>query len=142
MDKFIPIRDFINQMAQTILSLIRILLVSKWGLKKAKKSGQNNLVILGNGPSLKEFVQGHLSFLENKAVVVVNFFARTEFFEIIKPDYYVIISPEYFLDEEKKEFAEDRVLTFKTLANKTQWPMELIVPALARNRKEKDNDYS
>jgi hypothetical protein len=111
-----------------------VLLVSSWNLSRTRKSKHDELVILGNGPSLTPFLNDHLSFLENKNTLVVNFFARTQFFEIIRPSYYIIISPEYFLNEQKKEFAEDRLITFQAIAEKTTWPMQLVVPALARSR--------
>ncbi|MEM9340780.1 MAG: hypothetical protein AAGA66_18750, partial [Bacteroidota bacterium] len=70
-----------------------------------------------------------------KKKVAVNYFASTKEYVQVKPDYYVICSPEYFVPEDKKDYAEQRALTFKALIEKTAWPMVFVVPALAKSRK-------
>jgi hypothetical protein len=117
-----------------LISLVRVSFLSRFFLKHIAKPSSKEAVILGNGPSLNEFLKASLSFLNDKSVFVVNYFARTDEYETIKPSHYVICSPEYFLNEQKAEFAEDRERTFKAIAEKTQWNMSLIVPVLAKNR--------
>ncbi|MGI9544563.1 MAG: hypothetical protein ACR2MX_14980 [Cyclobacteriaceae bacterium] len=93
-------------------------------------------VILGNGPSLNDTLEKCPDFLEGRALFAVNFFARTSAFEKLQPKYYVICSPEYFVGEQKKEWVEDRLKTFKILAESTRWELHLFVPTLAKKNKE------
>lgn len=133
----IRIRDFIYDLTNTALSFVRIILLNRFFLKQIeKKPDTESLVILGNGPSLKTFLTSHRSFCEGKATLCVNFFARTKEYADIKPDYYLIISPEFFVKEQKKEWAEDRMEILRAIARYTNWPMQLILPAIAKGNKD------
>jgi len=129
----VAVRDFIVQLTNSIITVLRIVLLSNFFTKKISRNTQNKeAVILGNGPSLNAFLENDLRLLQGRAVFAVNYFARTEEYATIKPTYYVICSPEYFLAERKEEFAQDRKETFKAIAQRTSWNMQLIVPALAK----------
>lgn len=53
-----------------------------------------NVLVMGNGPSLKEIdIQ---AFTDNYKIACVNFFANQEVFFEIKPQYYIIIDPVFF----------------------------------------------
>jgi hypothetical protein len=130
----ISVRDFIQKIGQTVITLLRVLTLSTWRLPKIKKEkSDQNLIILGNGPSLNELLKKHKIVLESTPKLAVNFFARTEEYITLKPAYYVIISPEYFRRESKKEWAQDRNHTLQTIADKTTWPMMLLLPNVAKN---------
>jgi len=122
---------FIENLTQSILSILKILLLSKFRIK-LPSAVKKDCVILGNGPSLKDFINDSNSFSDNKALFCVNFFARTDYYEKVKPQYYIITSPEYFVGEKKEDWTEDRMNTFQMIAEKTTWPLEFIVPRLAK----------
>ena len=129
----ISIREFTFKLLRTFLSLIKILILSKFvSLKKIDKK-QNSVVILGNGPSLNEFLEKHKNLLEGKDSICVNFFARTKEYEQIKPLIYCITSPEYFTGDLKTEYSSSRMRTLNAIAERTTWHMYLVVPALAKN---------
>ena len=122
---------FVEDFTQSILSVLKILLFSKFSIK-LPKAQQKDCVILGNGPSLNDFINESSSFIENKALFCVNFFARTDYYEQVKPQYYIITSPEYFVGEKKEDWTEDRLKTFQLIAEKTSWPLEFNAPRLAK----------
>ena len=48
------------------------------------------LAVLGNGPSLNDTVADHSDFLASRRLLAVNFAANTPLFRQQKPDYYVL----------------------------------------------------
>ncbi|MFT4662387.1 MAG: hypothetical protein ACI8XB_002677, partial [Patiriisocius sp.] len=89
------------------------------------------VVILGNGPSLNEFVESSEDFLATRSKLAVNYFVRSEFYQRLKPNYYLITSPEFWKKEEKEGWSEDRMKTFELLADRTDWDLVFYVPKLA-----------
>ena len=129
----VKLQLFIFQLIQSFLTIIKIILLSDLFIKKIKiKSKYNEALILGNGPSLKHFFKKEIAFMQNKAIFAVNYFARTSEYKRVKPHFYVITSPEYFLKEQKEEYANERIITLKTIFKETFWPMVLIIPLLAK----------
>ncbi|MDN5199974.1 hypothetical protein QQ008_01345 [Fulvivirgaceae bacterium BMA10] len=126
---------FLENLFLSGFSLLKVILLSKFRLK-LPDSNLHDCLILGNGPSLNGFLKDHASFVENKVLFCVNFFARTDLYPQLKPTNYIITSPEYFQGEEKETWKNDRIRTFKTIVEKTDWKLNLIVPALARKQKE------
>ena len=129
----VKLQLFIFQLIQSFLTIIKIILLSDLFIKKIKiKSKYNEALILGNGPSLKHFFKKEIAFMQNKTIFAVNYFARTSEYKRVKPHFYVITSPEYFLKEQKEEYANERIITLKTIFKETFWPMVLIIPLLAK----------
>ncbi len=116
-------------------SILRILFLSKFMIKQAKKTKYDSCVILGNGPSLNDFLKNDIDFLKDKATLCVNYFIRSEEdYLAVKPNYYLITSPEFWRGEEKKGWVEDRMIAFKMMAELTDWKLVLFVPLLAKKR--------
>ena len=129
----IKIQLFIFQLTRSFLSIIKIILLSDLLMQKIKRKRRyDEALILGNGPSLKHFLKKEMAFMENKIIFAVNYFARTAEYKKVKPEFYVITSPEYFLSEEKEDYANERIITLKTIFKETVWPMVLIIPLIAK----------
>jgi len=119
---------------QTIFSFIKIVLLSNYFTRlKDKKLKDGKCVILANGPCLikdleinNEFISGHKKFC-------VNFFALSEEYEKIKPDYYVLAAPEFWLEKTTEFFKSQRKKLIDNLLNKTNWQMSLLIPFKAKN---------
>ena len=123
----------IDHTIETLLTVPKLLLLSNLTLGRPKPlSGHQDIVILGNGPSLKEFIDQHLGFLQDKAVCCVNNFVRTQAFTQIKPNYYVIAATDFWQKEEKPGWQEERFKIFQELSEKTEWPLMLLVPVIAK----------
>lgn len=109
----------------SILSLVRVLLLSKWGLRYPQKSS-DTLIVLGNGPSLKMFDMAEKNW--NEDILAVNQFASTSMFVMFKPKFYVIAAPEYWLDNVDHEYVESRVLVFSAIRKLLSWNMTFFIP--------------
>jgi len=122
-------------------SILRILFLSKFNIRLKKGTNYDSCVILGNGPSLNQFIKEQSDFLSGKATLCVNYFARSkEEYLKFKPDYYVINAPEFWQKEEKEGWQEERMEIFQIIAALTQADIKLFVPKMAkRHKKWKEN---
>lgn len=106
-------------------------------LTSSAQAAQKPIWILGNGPSC----QTVLSMAscpwdtEPAAVMAVNHFSDSPFFQKVKPTHYVISAPELLwlsAQNLKPMYVENRNRLFDHLAHQVNWDMELLVPARAR----------
>ena len=138
MSLIVIIRDFVTNSVKSLLSLLKILLMSSFqGFripKALKKTLKEECVILGNGPSLKEALE-YKKVYSGRTKICVNYFARAKEYQQIKPEIYFMVSPEYFLTDAKTEYQDSRIETFKAINEKTDWPMLIAVPNLAKSKK-------
>ncbi len=121
----------IGLFTQSVLTSLKILLQSKFFLKfdKALKS---NIIILGNGPSLKETLKSNLDILQSNQLLAVNSMASTEIFETIKPSHYLIVSDEYWNPGSIKKHQDIRDNIIKDIIKKTTWPLLFYLPISAK----------
>ena len=118
-------RNWFSKAAATALSCLRVAWLPKAGNPDVSRS-HNELVILGNGPSLRPLIEQHAGFLRGKDLLAVNYAVLSDYFEQLKPAFYLLADPLFFTDPEHR----DRL--FDTLVAKTRWPMHLFVSASAR----------
>ncbi len=117
---------------QGFLSLGKVLLRSSFctrGLTRMERSS-DEIVVLGNGPSLRILLDEHADFLAGKELLAVNYAVQSPSYETLRPRYYVAIDPVVFSDE---AFCKR---LFEPLAEKTVWPLELFVPYNVRREKK------
>jgi len=117
--------NFFSQCINTVLSLVKIVLISKFG-RKLPKTDAESCIVLGNGPSLKQSFEKHPNFFKQFPLVCVNSFSVTEEFVALKPQYYVILDYSFWKSE-----AEVILKSLEALKTKTTWHMDLFVPQLA-----------
>ncbi len=116
---------------QTFLSIVKIILQSRFTTQlPASFSNPKELVILANGPSLNKTVEESENFIRERTSLVVNFCVNSPMFEKIRPELYLIADPLFWIVPEK------RIQLFRTMAEKTIWPMGFFVPARAYKNKE------
>jgi len=120
---------FIEELVNTILTILKIFLFSKYFVKiKSCENRNNECVILGNGPSLTDSIENKRHTLSGKDIFCVNRFATSDYFDVIKPVFYIITAPEYWrdnVDDQWKRRAEELLQTIK---EKTNWQMSLLLP--------------
>lgn len=120
---------FLNDLKDTIASIIRIVLYSKCFFpKKFPRVNNKAIVVLGNGPSLNQTILKHKSILKALDTFAVNFFINSDLFNVFKPKYYLIADPGFWTKTPSKRWQEIRPLFFKSMVNKVQWEMHLFVP--------------
>jgi len=120
-----------DKLKYRIEGLLKILLQSK-SVKIAASKVSNELLVLGNGPSLKTDYQALLGFAEGKDVLGVNYFAVTHEFMEVKPRYHVITSLQYWNKDENQSWDNDRKKVFESLIERVSWELHLFVPVQAR----------
>lgn len=79
-----------------VKSLIKIALQSKKIGKTDKNQPSRDLLIMGNGPSLKDLIDKPLEFFNPYDLLAVNFFANSPAFQRLNPQYYVLCDPHFF----------------------------------------------
>ena len=123
------IEFFISRFCNTVISFIKILLFSKFKpdiLKLREK--KETCYILGNGPSLSKDLLDNSDCLKRSELIVVNFFAKSDLFQQLKPNYYVLADPAFFSDNHTKELCEKVINLFDEIKNKTTWDLFVMIP--------------
>lgn len=95
-----------------------------------KKDKKGKVVVLANGPSLKEIIPlltTSKEFTEDVDFIVLNFFAFNEIFFEIKPQFYCLADPIFF----KKNNQKDKVkLLFSIFNERVNWSLDIYIPAI------------
>lgn len=115
--------DFFSDLGATAKSIVKIALQSRpCDYRKADNPDNKPLVILANGPSLRETIDNNAGLLGHLPTLAVNFAANAPEFNILKPSYYVLADPHFFK-------ATDDVNVKRLLKNLTAvtWPMRLFI---------------
>lgn len=134
---------FFEKFFYTFFTLFKIFILSVFYKRKnVFKRKKDQAVILGNGPSLSENLKSNVDFILEKDIFAVNAFWKSADYIKIKPEFYIIISEGYWADYQIPLHKEDRLNTFKSLAQLTDWDMYLIVPFFARKKKKWQDELS
>ncbi len=133
------IKEFIPPIVSDGLSVAkglrgRLALRNSTTIKYNAKHGKT-IVIIGNGPSMKQSFENALSFLREHECMVVNHFADSPYFMQIKPSSYVVVDPAFSEDPDKlSEFVKNKVTkTVGHLTNDVDWELSLYLPGTFRN---------
>lgn len=122
---------------QTIVSVISVLIFSKrFAMKQMNKLANSNngdVIVLGNGPSLKTILSDKKRDLTSLGadLVAVNFFCSSAYFRELKPCIYIIADPAYFepTNEEWIEKQKEKTIEALFIAD---WHIRLFIPASAK----------
>lgn len=117
------IADFMSASVASIASIGKMILLSKWKVPVPAVEPDQELVILGNGPSLNDTVRDSLDFLIHRQRLAVNFAANTELFFSLKPQYYVLADPHFFQRRE-----DVNVVKLWNAISSVDWDITLFIP--------------
>lgn len=119
------VSDFLSDFGATLKSCVKIVLESRpvGRIEPCAKPSQE-IVVLGNGPSLRQTIECEGDKLTAMPTVAVNFMANAPEFARLRPDYYVLADPHFFRGIEHENVAE----LWRNIAA-VDWPMTLCVPA-------------
>lgn len=123
---------FFENSLQSVVSLVKVILLSKLGLPKFSNQ-KSNASILGNGPSLNQALSDNLDFLKETDIYCVNLFALSAVYASLKPQNYVLLDPAFFMFSEQNNGRQDIKKTFDAIIQQTDWSMRLFVPARSKN---------
>lgn len=121
------VAGFLDNTLATIKSCVKQV-VEKSAKINPANSATNQLIILGNGPSLRTNLDNDLDLLRSADTLAVNFAANTPEFSEIQPTYYLLADPHFF----DKAGEDPNVGRLIENLNSITFQMTLFVPAGAR----------
>ena len=124
------IQNGLKTITDTAASLIKVPLMSRRPSPRSH-TGRDTVIVMGNGPSLKEAILVHRDVLENTPKVAVNLSALTPDFMALRPEYYLLADIAFFLKEKTGNVPK----LWEALRG-VDWPMTLFLPATARRMDE------
>ena len=120
-DTFKNITDTLTGTAKFLLSPRRT------SVTPHKNPDEDTLIIMGNGPSLKQTISNDLEILRRHPLMAVNFAANTPEFQLLKPRYYTLADPHFFQKQ-----SDPNVARLIENLNNASWTITLFVPTSAR----------
>lgn len=132
------IQSIISKTWQTALSIVKIIIQSRPCDTPPQADACDELVILGNGPSLNDTMETQTSFLKSRHLLAVNFAANTPIFTELRPRFYMLTDPVFF-----NRMELDNVQTlWRNFAEKVDWDMTLFIPTKVKRKGEWYNDIT
>jgi len=127
------IAKYFYLLIDTLVSIIKLFILTRKKSKLPKDLGSNSIIILGNGPSLSKTIEQHLDILKSATTMGVNHFAKSAVYTIIKPKYYVLTAPDFWMSPPPNELHEQaRQELFEVIKRDTTWPMTIFTSVYAR----------
>ena len=87
----------------------------------------NESIIIGNGPSLENYIKKNHDFFKQKNLFCVNFFLKTIIFFELKPNYSIIVDPYIWKRKIPASYIEDFEQCIENL-QKVDWNFTLFLP--------------
>lgn len=123
------ISQFFTDLGSTLKSCVKIAALSRpCTLREAHDN--RPLLIMGNGPSLRQVLDDHPSVLDSCALMSVNFAANAPEFFDLKPEYYVMADGVFFSNDPDNAALQSLYQSFACV----NWDMTLIIPRQYRRR--------
>lgn len=117
--------SFLSDAAASAASLAKAVILSRRPKKPTRILAGKELVVLGNGPSLRSLLDEHADFLKGRDLMCVNFAANTHEFKTLAPSHYILADPHFFDAVDK----DPNVATLWDNICDVRHPMTLHVPA-------------
>lgn len=124
---------FVKNIYESLVSIIKILVLSKFGIS-LPKANENACAVLGNGPSLKESLIKSKDFFLKHPLFCVNLFPSAPEFGELKPGNLIWLDSGFYIYESMEELYLKRPDIGKTiddLISKTFWPLNLYIPEIS-----------
>lgn len=120
----------IKEIFDSIASFGKVLLLSK-SPSKAGDTKSEPLIIMGNGPSLRETIANHGDILAGNRTLAVNFAANADTYRSLKPSLYVLADPHFFKAGADGVSTDPNVAKLWKNIEATDWKMTVYVPCKA-----------
>ncbi len=121
---------FCSRLTDSLASIVKVILLSRPVKRRTPRRGE--IVILGNGPALRETLDNSLNALTAIDRTAVNFAANAPEYRSLRPTGYILIDPHFF----RTDGADGNVEKLWENLAATDWEMTLTVPVkmVARSR--------
>lgn len=120
----------VSLVSASLASLIKIALMSRRPTPVSKDS-KDTIIIMGNGPSLRDAMENDKDILMKYPRMAVNLSALAPEFKSLKPQYYILADIAFFLKEKT-----GKVPALWEALSDVDWDMTLFLPATARKMPE------
>lgn len=121
--------ELIQNVGSSLASLVKVAVMSKGVTGKGAPKEGLGIVVMGNGPSLRQTIDNDSEWLLSHDLLAVNFAANTPDFFTLRPQYYVLADGHFFsgsaTDPNVKRLWEE--------LGRISWEMTLWVPAKVRH---------
>lgn len=111
-----------SAIGDSLISIVRIATSSRKGKSVSATPQEEPLVIMGNGPSLRDTIASHAATLRRLPAMAVNFAANTPEFGELKPEYYVLADPHF------ANTSDPEIGRLIDSINSVSHPMTLLLP--------------
>lgn len=115
----------LGNIGSSVGSLIKVALMSKGVSSKSAAKDGRGIVIMGNGPSLRQTIDHDSEWLLAHDLMAVNFAANTPDFFKLRPAYYILADGHFFSGTQ----TDPNVRKLWEAFNRVSWQMTLWVPA-------------
>lgn len=122
-------KEMIGKMGSTMASLVKIAVMSKGASGKSDEGKGRELVIMGNGPSLKQTIENDFDWLVSHELMAVNFAALSPEFFRLRPKYYILADGHFFNSLQ----TDGNVRKLWENLGRISWPMTLLIPTKFRD---------
>ena len=106
-------------------SVAKIALMSKGASLSTDEGKDQALIILGNGPSLRQTIDNNFDWLISHDLMAVNFAALSPEFFRLQPRYYILADGHFFNSLDRDNNVRKLWETF----GKVSWDMTLLIPS-------------
>ena len=124
------IKEWTVRLLDTAATLVKVMLLSRVPGKAGKEGRGRRIVVMGNGPSLRQTIDRDFNLLMGCDRMAVNFAANAPEFRKLRPSHYILADPHFFRGYESD--GNVRALWSNLMA--VDWPMTLHLPAGSRGR--------
>ena len=125
------ISNILKNIWESAATVGKVVLLSRRPSSAARKETEHNtLIIMGNGPSLRQTIDRNFTTLMKHDRMAVNFAGNAPEFFTLKPTDYILADPHFF---EGVESDENVGKLWKNLSEVT-WPMRLHIPVKMKGK--------
>lgn len=122
-------KKFLNNLSSSLASLLKVILMSRGASSSSSEGRGKEIVILGNGPSLRKTIDEDSEWLLAHDLMAVNFSAITPDFFNLRPRYYILADAHFF----NSLSSDKNVRKLWENFGKVSWEMTLLVPSRFRH---------
>lgn len=119
------ITSAVSKTMATMASLLKVALLSKGASGSSKIGKGKEIIILGNGPSLRQTIDSEFDWLVTHDMMAVNFAGITPDFFKLRPKYYILADNHFFNSLQRDPNVRKLWQAFQNVS----WEMTLLVPS-------------
>jgi hypothetical protein len=135
--------EFLHNILDFILSLFRLVAVTRFRTTHKIDKKSENCIVMGNGPSLNNLLKDNEDVLDNYDLIAVNFMGLYPEYIKYKPRIYVLCDPAFWFAPDIPETTREQVREFyRYMVEHVSWEIQIYIPYMAQNVTEVDEMLS